>query len=141
MWWEAIIELFNKIFGFAGQVSENKGMKIPLQEAAIRERSDTSVVRELRRQDRIQDRELLHTPKILYFYESYDDYAMAISLKDNERPLYYGDKEGILKDIKQDLGKILTKGLKGQQRLFKRLVKASDKPWFAIKIHPLTIHK
>lgn len=138
--WQTIIDLFNTIFGFANQVSENKGMKIPMQEAAIREQSDTKAIRQLRKQDRIQDRQLLHTPKILYHYDNYDAYAIAIGLTDNERPLYYGDKEGILKDIKQDLGEILTNGLKGQQRLFRRLVKNSEKPYYAIKIHPLTIH-
>lgn len=139
--WQAIIEAISKFLGLSEQLAENKGQKIPMQEVAIREHADTRAIKELRKQDRIQDKQLLHTPKILYHYDNFDDYVIAISLKDNERPLYYGDKEGILKDIKQDLGKILTGGLKGQQRLFRRLVKDSDKPYYVIKIHPLTVHE
>lgn len=139
--WQAIIEAISKFFGLSEQLAENKGMKIPMQEAAIREQSDTKAIRELRKQDRIQDKQLLHTPKILYHYDNFDDYSAAIHMEDNLRPLYYGDKEGILKDIKQDWAKILTNGLKGQQRLFRRLIKDSDKPYFIVKIHPLTIHK
>lgn len=136
----AFLAALKELAGFGTQVSENKGAKIPMQEVAIREGADTDAIKELRKQDRIQDKQLLRTPKILYHYDSLDEYTKSMVLIDNERPLYYGDKEGILNDIKHDMAKILTNGLKGQQRLFRRLVKESNKPYFIIKIHPLTVH-
>lgn len=136
-WLSLALEAIKSIFGFAEQSSENKGQKIPFQEVAIREDANTDAVKELRKQDRIQDKDLLREPKILYHFDNVEDYLKSINLKDNERPLYHGEKAAILSEIKQDWARILTPR---QQRQFKRLVKKSGKEWFCIKIHPLTVH-
>lgn len=136
---QAILEALGLgfLWKWLGQASENKGAKIPMQEKAIREQADTRVIKHHKRQDRIQDKDLRKSPKILYYFDSIDEFQKSIQMTGNERALYYGDKNSILKEIKWDIAKILTRE---QERLFRRLVGESDKPYFAIKIHPLTLH-
>lgn len=136
--WQTIIEAISKFFGFSEQLAENKGAKIPMQEVAIREDANTDALKELRKQDRIKDRWLRKTPKIVYHYDDLEAYGTSLLMEDNERPLYYGNKDDILFEIKKDLAKILTTR---EQRVFRRIVQDSDKPYFIIKIHPLTVQE
>lgn len=126
-----------ELWNWLGQSAENKGAKIPMQEKAIREQAVTRVIKHHKRQDRIQDKDLRKSPKILYYFDSIDEFTKSIAMTGNERALYYGDKNSILKEIKWDIAKILTRE---QERLFRKLVGESDKSYFAIKIHPLTLH-
>lgn len=134
---QSIIEAIKSFFGFGEQIAENKGAKIPLQEKAIREAADTRVIKHHRRQDRILDKDLKRSEKILYYFDSFDEFNKSTSMTGNERALYFGDKHSILKEIRWDIANILTRK---QGKLFRRLVEEGNKPYYVIKIHPLTLH-
>lgn len=134
---QSIIEAIKSFFGFSEQIAENKGAKIPLQEKAIREAADTRVIKHHRRQDRILDKDLKRSEKILYYFDSFDEFNKSTSMEGNQRALYFGDKHSILKEIRCDIANILTRK---QGKLFRRLVEESNKPYYAIKLHPLTLH-
>lgn len=135
---QGIIEAIKNFFGFGEQLAENKGLKIPMQENAIREHADTRVIRQELRQDKILDRDLLKTEKILYFFDDQKEYRNSIEMKGNLRPLYNGNREDIIACIKNDMANILDRK---QQKKLRKMVVDSNKPFFVIKIHPLTIHK